>query len=483
MSEHTTALCCTILKDHFGPKITQIASVLMTKGRQTLSQLSKQTQMTTKRIKPLLFIMLQQNIVSFSEHEEGLKILTYYELSIKDVLLRSRFAAMRETVGLHFDEHCVEITELLLLHGRLTPQQAQKMVKMDQLTFANAFHTLIDGKVLIPVTLQDAITEMDQEIKAVEEAVQASFDSNKAPLSSLEKTKITKQLDVKMTDLPQSAFRINLNAFVLVFRNQKIKELAEKMINPEAGELMSAILQTVSTTSVLGEETSAPLHMSMLMQRFHHLELPVSGTKGLGLVHYLNLLAKTEPPILFESASGEYRVQTKKLVQELRARLILSIIHEALSVSGTRIWRLLRSMKKLEEKQISKIALMEEKTTRHCLYEMLKMGFVFLQDVPKSQDHSATRTTFLWFVDIQKSSQILLNNAYKIINNLRIRKQHEYATRTILLQKLQRSDVVSGETPLSEADLEQKLVFDKLLQALNTAEIQMEEQVMLLRDL
>ena len=100
------------------------------------------------------------------------------------------------------------------------------------------------------------------------------------------------------------------------------------------------------------------------------------------------------------------------------------------------------------------MALIDEKTARHMLYAMFQHGFVFIQDVPKTSDHQASRTAFLYYIDIRKSTSIMLSNAYKTFYRLRLRFIKEQDFRRVLIVKSNRTDVKTGQAHLSVQELE-----------------------------
>ena len=113
------------------------------------------------------------------------------------------------------------------------------------------------------------------------------------------------------------------------------------------------------------------------------------------------------------------------------------------------------------------MALVDEKTARHMLYAMFQQSFVFMQDVPKTADHQASRTAFLYYVDVQKSKPIILFNIYKALQRLRQRLKKEQSDRQVLVDKSERTDVKSGQARLSEQELDNlkqlKEIEDKII--------------------
>jgi hypothetical protein len=97
-------------------------------------------------------------------------------------------------------------------------------------------------------------------------------------------------------------------------------------------------------------------------------------------------------------------------------------------------------------------------------------------------DHSASRTFFLWFVSIERSTPIFIQQTYKKIHRTKIRRFKETGNRSLLLEKAQRSDVVSGEAKLSEQEQTQLDALKRIQHRLKCAELRYDRLLMVLRD-
>jgi DNA-directed RNA polymerase III subunit RPC3 len=76
---------------------------------------------------------------------------------------------------------------------------------------------------------------------------------------------------------------------------------------------------------------------------------------------------------------GKYVLDLDKWTQKMRTEIVENLIREKVGEVAVRIWRLLADKKMLDDKQVSKLALVDEKVARGNLYSMLKAGLVFIQ--------------------------------------------------------------------------------------------------------
>ena len=165
--------------------------------------------------------------------------------------------------------------------------------------------------------------------------------------------------------------------------------LAELKINEAAARVLGCIL-TENTRNFDPNGRPFSLQLILLGLTLNKIstlldpsvQLEVEGPSRGRLRDYLDTLAQDEAHFLSkrdEKGGGQYMVDTTQASQYLKQRILESIIQEKWGRVGCRIWRLLHLKNKLDEKQVSKLAMIAPKAGRECLYKMLQEGFVFLQ--------------------------------------------------------------------------------------------------------
>lgn len=188
---------------------------------------------------------------------------------------------------------------------------------------------------------------------------------------------------IKSSNASATVYMVNYERFHMDKRNSEISALGSKCINETAGHVLDGFLDVLlRSMSHIHEKVSKPLTMMSLSSSLPQMEYPVTGNPANPLAHYLDALATYDPKLLArtdERGGGEFVVRFDACVTELKTRLIISILQERCGTASCRIWRLLLLKQKLDEKQISKLALMNEKDLRVILYSMLKMGMVYIQ--------------------------------------------------------------------------------------------------------
>lgn len=136
---------------------------------------------------------------------------------------------------------------------------------------------------------------------------------------------------------------------------------------------------------------------------------------------YLGLLSSADNPTPAGRAasfvsfnSSKVQVEFEIIARRLRQRVLEALARERYGDEGVRIIRLLLTMGKIDEKQVSalhgqpvlnfhvslfqvgKVAMMASKDVRPLLSAMSSDSLISIQEVPKSADRNPSRTFYLW---------------------------------------------------------------------------------------
>lgn len=171
---------------------------------------------------------------------------------------------------------------------------------------------------------------------------------------------------------------------------------------------------------------------------------------------HLLLLCDNKYKFVRHCDRGTWTVDFEPLLKRLRESELDNAIERKVGRQGLRLARILRDKGKLDEKTLPTMALMKKSDVQNKMLEMQMHGFVDMQEVPRDNNRSASRTLFLWFCDTPRSLDTLLDNAYKtMVRCLRIRDVHRRENKEVLTF-VQRPDVKGREKEALE-----KKYFDK----------------------
>lgn len=159
----------------------------------------------------------------------------------------------------------------------------------------------------------------------------------------------------------------------------------------------------------------------------------------------LRLLAQEPHRLVHFLENGKVTVDFRHLVRQLKETELEDVITSRFGTLALRLVRILLEKGKLDEKQISNLALVRQKDIRVTLTAMHQAGFLELQEVPRDNSRNASRTMFLWFFDPERCRQMVLEDMYKTMARLLQRAASEREYMRPLLDKAQRTDVVGKE--------------------------------------
>ncbi|KAI9787355.1 MAG: RNA polymerase III subunit C82 [Peltula sp. TS41687] len=184
----------------------------------------------------------------------------------------------------------------------------------------------------------------------------------------------------------------------------------------------------------------------------HRPAVPALLTGGIHLVkQHLQLLAAQPHRFVSQTKSqgqGTWAANFNGLIGALKQSSLEDIIHARFGSIALRIVRVLSTKGKLDEKQISNMALVRQKDIRATLTSMHEAGFLELQEVPRDNVRQTSKTLFLWFFDPDRTRLMVLEDMYKTMARLLQRAKKERTLLRGLLEKAERTDVVGHEEEL-----------------------------------
>ncbi|EST05329.1 RNA polymerase III subunit RPC82-related, helix-turn-helix [Kalmanozyma brasiliensis GHG001] len=182
--------------------------------------------------------------------------------------------------------------------------------------------------------------------------------------------------------------------------------------------------------------------------------------------------------------SSSLTIEFSNVAERMRRDLLRNVVEDKFGTAAIRIMNILREKGKLEEKHISKLALVSISETRDLCSRLFHASLLGLQEVPKTKDRDPAKTFFLWFVDEAKCRAWLLDHLYQSLARLGQRRNDEMRRQMPLLRKVERSDVKLDTVGLlTEWERESWARLQNTLQMLTVAEMRVEMDVFVMRDL
>lgn len=458
---------------------------LATKGPLPLSILAQRCRLSIRHASEALFILIQHNLVKYYlSGDEGSPLRpVLYRLMIDEVIGRLLYPLYAALLPQRFVDDAKAAGQVFLevvKHGRLL----MSLLPEDLLPMANRLHQ--EGFVKL-VSPQHSMYRTDVDEPATTSLVLSSPSKGHPPGNpstdltlpspTPKRPRYASPFPEQASSLDPSSSYLCINSAVLIdaLGRERLIDNVVRRTNAAAGEIMRAALACVgrdrreATFTPFQITTRLPAHTEVLVDHTHSRFPSAIPSDKTPVMHYLDSLSQDIDYFVKEDfrSGGVYSVNFSLAVRRLRTDLIEALIRARFGQPSARIFRVLLDRKMLEEKTISKVAMMTAKETRERLYQLLQYGIVHMQEVPKTADHAPSRTFFLWTVPLTLVVSRLSELALKMWINLRERAELQKRKNELLILKSERSDVVANPALLAESERRQLHNLQRILRRLD----------------
>ncbi|CAO1626109.1 unnamed protein product [Sympodiomycopsis kandeliae] len=176
--------------------------------------------------------------------------------------------------------------------------------------------------------------------------------------------------------------------------------------------------------------------------------------------------------------SSSCAIDFVSLGRKMKWNLLKQTIEKVFGETESKVLGVLRKEGKLEEKHISKLSLLSLSETREACERLFSYSILNLQEIPKTSDRNPQRTFFLYYLDYPKSLAWLQDHIFKTQARIMQKRSNERDKFKLLLNKIERSDVISDgiENVLSKVEIQRLNDCKERLQLLTVAELRVERQ-------
>ncbi|KAF5372865.1 hypothetical protein D9758_001710 [Tetrapyrgos nigripes] len=259
-------------------------------------------------------------------------------------------------------------------------------------------------------------------------------------------------------------FRVNPDKFAVHLRNELIVKAARERFNEGAALVVRAALKLTENGQIdVREAKSEPISIS-------NIALHLSSAEDLEILHsgliyssssssskkslpssttcikdYIGMLSCADNPtpqgraqafLSFTRSSsgasssaggGKIQIDFDIIAKRLRRKLLETVTKEKFGAEGLRIVRLLLDGGKMDEKQITSQTLMPPPTVRPLLTSLSStpLQLISTYPVPKTTDRNPTRTIYLWYVDLAKAYEGIVEGMIRTLGKIGARREVE----------------------------------------------------------
>ncbi|CAN8103956.1 unnamed protein product [Discula destructiva] len=183
---------------------------------------------------------------------------------------------------------------------------------------------------------------------------------------------------------------------------------------------------------------------------------------------HLLLLCEGDDPFLRHCAMEAWTVDFESLMRALQVAELDTTIQRTVGRTGLRLVRILRRVGKMDEKTLPNLALMPKLDVQSLMLKMQMLGYADIQEVPRDNNRTASRTLFLYWTDTDRCIDRLLESTYKTMVRCMQRLNVERQKEADILDLVKRDDVRGREEQMIEPrhykrfvkvmDIQEKLV-------------------------
>lgn len=290
-------------------------------------------------------------------------------------------------------------------------------------------------------------------------------------------------------------WKVNQKRVLQCFRDESLIEALENRIDKNAGNILRVIFQLADDRILDRAEQNSfqskpvtAIDIQRLMRSKYQMDSQI-------VDKYLNVMLQDTFKVLEkigDFSGGAYCVDFKKSLTNLCLAHIESYIRERYESKSLRIFRVILEKSKLEQKQIEDFSMVPSKECKALVYNMLNDGLLSIIELSKTSDHAPSRTYYLFYVDIFLITKKLLENSYKSIKNLIIKREQLTSENKRLLKKdekikqriesliaqgAEQSEIDYEKSIMSQEELSQLSSFTTHCNKIEMAEIQLEETI------
>jgi DNA-directed RNA polymerase III subunit RPC3 len=192
-------------------------------------------------------------------------------------------------------------------------------------------------------------------------------------------------------------------------------------------------------------------------------------------------------PGLVDSVSSDgpqgplYSLHLDQALDRARNLQLQAVVSGRFGIHALRVWNMLLLEGQLEQKQVADRAMVKREEARKLLYAMLKAGYLTLQEVPKTNERTPSKTLYTWRASNQQATAQLATELYRAAGNLRSRIDAQVAANADLCANIEL--VSRGMMAVAQLDQAELAKFTRAVDLLEDGLLRLDEQIALFNDM
>eukprot|EP00884_Botryococcus_braunii_P022120 jgi/Botrbrau1/8592/Bobra.0380s0013.1 len=262
-------------------------------------------------------------------------------------------------------------------------------------------------------------------------------------------------------------WRANRQHFCRVFLEEDMVECLCKLRGKRVALLVQAILQAGRRDPYMDQISPAvgewDIQQAVRLLRDPEDDSALQPTEVVTMIRTV-LEEGRKPNLLFQFPEGMVGVDTRGILDFMRMQHVTSIIRARFSPNAERLFKLVAEEKQMEMGRLHQQAVMETKHLCPLTHDLLLAGFLSIQDLPKTADHSPMNTFYTLRVDLPGVLKRIGTGILQSILNLRLRLSHEMRQQEQVLQAVENRELITLVTADHKKALERLKLVTRILQ-------------------
>ncbi|XP_055923215.1 DNA-directed RNA polymerase III subunit RPC3 [Eupeodes corollae] len=480
MSINYGHLSSVIIKQCFGVTVQKVTDCLFDAISRSLLNIVKSTKLTRREVTNALAVLIKFQLVTFKPSNLN-PTIAEYSIRRDEILYILRYSRYVHLAQTKYGTIGASIVEELLQSGSQTASHVilrcfSNTDNKDKLeTYRDSLITMIGDNYLIKLPL---LQQQEGEPDLIPKLHIEPYDVFIPPeidLAAIQQLHSGQTVPLKDAGI---FWQVNFARFHQDFRDTIMVSAIERKHGTSAGECFKYILkQMYERTDPWQKQSSNPFTFVEIKQAIEKKSNNLELMKYLD--QYVMLIADDSLGFIRrigEMGGGQYIVEMEHAFQELALACIENVITERFGSKASRIFRVIKMKKFIEQEEIQKEAMIPAKEAKLLAYNLFQEQFTQIKTIRKAGGGGTgpAKAFYLFHVKHKQVVKMLLDICFKALFNAITRSNYEKTENKRLIEKSQKLDSIV-ETMKERGESEEYIA--EILETLTPPEREILEKV------
>lgn len=207
-------------------------------------------------------------------------------------------------------------------------------------------------------------------------------------------------------------------------------------VSDSIGTVVKSILRLASKRTNFLSPTTTSVYRTDISQFCQDQQQPMTDDD---LTQALEVLTDSSDGLVLVGeknvGGGSYSLSVLRCLEKLTSETIASIVEHKFGSRASRIFRILAANRMFPQKMVEEQAMMAPKDCKEIMFTLVKSGFIRTNYYSKVTDYAPPKTHFIFSVDWDQVTRMVMNTCIKTVLNTSRRRAFEYQQNKALIEK------------------------------------------------